>query len=69
MQTGLFLVGSGFDSLPLETPYVLNSSMVTFSESPADFKDIALILYETSQVDLIATSKYIIIIWQTKKPY
>ena len=58
MHTGLFLVGSGFDSRPVETPYVLNYTMTTTSESPADFNDIALVLYETSQVDVIATSKY-----------
>ena len=58
ITTGLFLVGDGLDGRPMGTPYLLNSTHVTSLESPADLKDVELVLYETSQIDSnIITSK------------
>jgi hypothetical protein len=58
MPTGLFLTGNGFRQKPGEIPYVFNPSLITSSESPANVSDIALVLYETPQVDVITNSKY-----------
>jgi len=51
------LAGQGLDVRPTDTPYVLNSTFATFVEAPTDFKDIELVMYETSQVDANITSK------------
>lgn len=55
MATGLFLVGNSETAPPLEKASVVLSSKLISSESASTInpKDIALILYQTSDVDKI----------------